>query len=286
MGNMGKAEYNVLRTTAGVAFGVIDLPEAELKRLLDQPEELLWRNLHRPVKIAHGSLMIEGELQLSGGVGLVAYKRYRPRDSWKSLLGLFRRSRAEAAWHLGYRLLACGIPTPRPLAMCRPRGPWFRQASYLATEWIEAAENLHLYGWRLADRPSDLRLRSAARCAESLGRLVGRMHALHVAHRDLKAANLLVAERGDQITAYLVDLDGVRFCRRLGFRRRAANLARLAAGMTAHPWVTRTTYRRFLRAYLQQHPPGTVAWKTLWRQVAARSRRIAQGQLRRGEQVL
>ena len=283
---MGEPEYTMLHASGGVAYGALALPQAELQRMLDEPDGLLWRNLHRPVKIAQNSLMVEAELPVLRGMARVAYKQYRPRNCWKSLLGLFRRSRAQSAWHLGYRLLACGIPTPRPVAMCRPRGPRLRQSSYLATEWIEAADNLHLYGWRLAGRPSHQRLRSAARCAESLGRLVGRMHALHVAHRDLKGANLLVAERGDQVATYLIDLDGVRFCRHLSPSRRAANLARLAAGIAAHPWVTRTTYRRFLRAYLEELPPRTVAWKTLWRDVAARSRRIVQRKRRSGEQVL
>jgi len=283
---MDEPGYNVLHASGGVAYGTLDLPQAELRHLLDAPDVLLWRNLHRPVKIARNSVMVEAELPLLNGERHVAYKQYRPRNCWKSLLGLFRRSRAQAAWHLGCRLLACGIPTPRPLAMCRPRGPWLHQTSYLATAWIEAAENLHLYGWRLAARPSGQRLRSAARCAESLGRLVGRMHALQIAHRDLKGANLLVAERGDGVATYLIDLDGVRFCRHLSSSRRAANLARLAAGIVAHPWVTRTLCRRFLRAYLEQLPPGAVAWKALWRDVAARGRRIVQRKRRSGEQVL
>ncbi|MHC4177549.1 MAG: lipopolysaccharide kinase InaA family protein [Planctomycetota bacterium] len=283
---MGEPDYTVLYASSGTAYGVPDLTQAELSLLLDDPAAALWRNLHRPVKISYASLMVEAELTLLGGTAHVAYKQYRPRNWWKSLCGLFRRGRAQCAWHLGHRLLARGIRTARPVAMCRPRGSWLFRTSYLATEWIEGAENLHLFFWRLASRELDLRLRAAARCAESLGRLVGRMHALQIAHRDLKGANLLVAQRGHGLTTYLIDVDGVRFRRRLSRARRAANLARLAAGIEAHPWVTRSVCCRFLRAYVGQFPSGAIGWKPLWREVAARSRRIVQRKRRGGEPVL
>ena len=283
---MGEPDCTVLYAGRDKAFGTHGLPQTDLKRLLADPAALLWRNLHRPVKIGHGSLMVEAELPISGVLVHVAYKQYRPRNWWKSLCNGFRRGRAEWAWRLGHDLLARGIPTARPLAMCRPRGPWFFRTSYLATEWIERAENLHLFFWRLAARPIDQRLRSAARCAESLGHLVGRMHASQIAHRDLKGANLLVARRGDRLATYLVDVDGVRFCKRLSPTRRAANLARLAAGIEAHPWVTRTVCRRFLRAYASHFPRGTISWKPLWRRVSARSRHMVRRKRRGGQQVL
>ena len=283
---MGEPDHMVISASGGQAYGVDGLPQDELRRLLQDPADLLWRNLHRPVKIAHGSLMVEAELTISGTPVHVAYKQYRPRNWWKSLWGGLRRGRAARAWRLGHRLIARGIRTARPLAMCQPRGPWHFRTSYLATEWIEGAENLHLFFWRLASRDIHRRLRCAARCAESLGRLVGRMHALRIAHRDLKGANLLVVQRGDRLSTYLIDVDGVRFRRRLSSARRAANLARLAVGIEAHPWVTRTVCCRFLRAYAGEFPSGTIAWKQLWHQVAGRSRRIVRRKRRGGERVL
>lgn len=283
---MGEPGHRVRHTGAGEARGADALPEDELIRLLGDPQRPLWRNLHRPVKIGHGSLIVEAELPLSCGPTRVAYKQYRPRTWWKSLCWAFRPSRAGSAWRLGHRLLACGIATARPLAICQPRRPWLFRTSYLATEWIEGAENLHVYGWRLAAVPTAQRLRRAARCAESLGRLVGQMHAAQIAHQDLKGANLLVAERADRVATYLIDVDGVRFRRRLGPGRRAANLARLAAGLEAHPWITRSLCRRFLRAYAAQFPPGVVVWKPLWRDVAARTRRIVRRRRRAGQEVL
>jgi tRNA A-37 threonylcarbamoyl transferase component Bud32 len=276
----------MVRTPAGTAYGAAGLPAPELVRLLEHPDALVWRHLDRPVKLSHESLLVEAELPWADGPVHVAYKQFRPRRWWKSLCGRFRRSRARRGWELGRALLARGIATPRPLAACEPRNPWFFRTSYLATEWIAGGENLHLFGWRLADCPAPQRLRLASRCAVNLGRLLGRMHAAGIVHRDLKAANLLAVGQQDDVTVYLVDLDGIRIGRRAGPRRRAADLARLAAGLQAHPWLTPTVFCRFLRAYVAGLPPGTVAWKTLWRQVARRAESHVRRQQRRGRQAL
>lgn len=283
---MERADYITLRTEAGTAYGVAGLPEAELVRLLEDPAGLLWRHIGRPVKISHDGVMVQAVLPMTGQDLPVAFKRYRERNWWKALCSLIRSPRAFRAWRLGRALLSKDIATPLPVAACCPRNWPESTTSYLATEWIEDAEHLHQFGWRLAGLPLDERLRSAARCAESLGRLIGRMHAAGVNHRDLKGANLLVVEGGDSLTTWLVDLDGVRLRRRISPRRRAANLARLAAGLEAHPWVTRTVCCRFLRAYAGQFPPGSIAWKPLWRAVAARSRWIVRRKRRRQQRVL
>jgi len=289
---MGDRDHTVLRNDdGGEAFGVRELSKSELRRLLDDPDALLWKHLDHPVKIDYGSLIVRAELPLDAAPIPVAYKRYCPRNWWKAFCALFRQSRARSAWRLARELEDRGINTARPLVMCEPRQTRFFRTSVLATEWIEAAENLHLYGWRLADRPSRQRLRCAARCAESLGRLIGRMHALQIAHRDLKGANLLVKcqigpDGTDRISTYLIDVDGVCIGKRLSPARRAANLARLAVVLEAHRWVTRSICCRFLRAYASQFPSDTIAWKPLWQDVAVRTRRIIRHQRRRGEEVL
>ena len=283
---MENADYTVLRTPAGTAYGAADLPPSQLRELLEQPDALVWRHLDRPVKLSHETIVVEAELPLPDGPIRVAYKQFRPRNWWKSLCQRFRPSRAMRGWNLARALLARHIATPRPLAVCEPRGNWLFRSSYLATEWIVGAENLHLFGWRLAGRPLPERLRQASRCAVRLGRLVGQMHAVGVCHRDLKAANLLAVSQGDDLAVYLVDTDGVRIGQPPGPVRRAAELARLAVALEAHPWVTRSICCRFLRAYAAEFPPGTIAWKPLWRDILRRARLTIRRKHRRGEQVL
>ncbi len=279
-------DYVSVRAARARVHAVRDLDHRLLERLLDDPDELLWRHLDRPVKLDRGSIIVEADVPLRGGSQHVIFKRYQARRWWKGLLGRLRRGRAVRGWYRGHALQLRRIATARPIVACELRRPWYRCRGYLAMEWIEGSENLHLYGWRLARRPARVRARRAVECAESLGTVVGRMHAQGVRHGDLKGSNLLVAERPGRLDTYLVDVDDVRLGGRLTPSQRADDLARLAASLEAHPWVTRTMRRRFLRAYLRQFPAGTVDWKQFWRDVACRSGRIVARMRRRRQAVL
>ncbi|MBN2024538.1 MAG: phosphotransferase [Pirellulales bacterium] len=275
-----------LRDRRGTLHAARDLPEALRRRLLDAPGRLLRHPEAEPVKISRSTVLVRATMRVHGQSVRVACKRCRSRTAWKAFCGLFRRSRAVRGWYWGHALLARRIATARPLAACEPTRPRWPRESYLVTEWIDDADNAHLWGWRIADLPPSQRLRRAARAATELGRLLGRMHDRRVSHRDLKAANLLVQEQGDGVRAYLVDLDGVRIHRWLGRRRRAADLARLAASLAAHPWVTPAICWRFLRAYSAEFPRGVIDLKALWRAVARRAARLARRKRRQGKDVL
>jgi tRNA A-37 threonylcarbamoyl transferase component Bud32 len=261
------------------------LPESLLRRAAASPGDLIRRAAGRPIKISHESIIVEAEWPATERSIRVALKQYLPKNLGKALTGFFRPAKAMHNWRKAEFLLARGIPTPRPLLACRPRGWKGSATSFLATEWINGAENLHLFAWRIAVRPLNARLRLAARCAGVLGHLLGRMHAAGAAHRDLKAANLLVVEEGSELAAYLVDLDGLQPGQPIGFQRQARELARLAAGMTAHPWIARSVLRRFLGAYLQESAT-TTNWKPLWRAIADETAKYVSRKRQRGQPVL
>ncbi len=293
-----------LRTPAGRAWAAADVDPERLRQLLDDPESLLWRHLDRPVKLSHTSVMVVAEVPTaSGGSIRVAYKQFRPRSAWKAFCGLFRPSRARVSWRRAQRLLERGIATPPPVLWCAPRKDRLRGLSYLATQWIEGAENLHLFGWRLATLTMTRRLREASAVATVVGRLVGQMHAAGIANRDLKAANVLVVkdQQDGQWSAYLVDPDGTRARLLVGRRRRVRDLARLSLGLTAHPWVSKAICARMLKAYAEQFArqtqtaqeqvaqelvsQETVCWKTLWRQVVRCRRRMIRRRHRWSKEV-
>lgn len=240
----------------------------------------------RPVKIGRESLVVEAEWPIGKGLMRVAIKQYRPRTLWKALAAIFRPAKAVQNWCKAEFLLSHNIATPQPLLACRPRGWVIASTSFLVTQWVIGAENLHLFGWRIATQPLDVRLCVAARCAVALGQLIGRIHNAGATHRDLKSANLLVAEEGCNMTVYLVDLDGLQPGALVGFERQARDLARLAAGLAAHPWVTRSIRRRFLSAYLRQFPEKCIDWKPLWRAIAKETERIICHKQKRGQRVL
>jgi len=286
-------DFFALRTPSASGHAVAEVPRGGLRQWLAAPDRLLQQNAHRPIKLTHRNVVVEAEFALTGRPVRVAFKRVRAKNWWKSLLFLFRRSPAINAWRRGHSLLLRGIATSRPLAVCQKRRFGLRGDSYLVTEWIEGAINLHLYGWQIADYRADERRRRVRQCATALGRLLGRMHAWHVSHCDLKGCNLVVVERAHDIDAYVVDVDTARIARRLGAAERARNLARLATSLAAHPWVTRTDRLRFVRAYLRElramgadQPSDFSDWKTIWRRVAAGSLVIIRRIESRGRQVV
>ncbi len=275
--------FYTLNTPHGTAHAVRDVDPVVLARLSGDPERLLRDNRHHAVKLGHGSLVVKSTLPIAGRHVEVAYKRSRVRSWWKALAGRLRRHRSLRAWSMGHALLARGIATPRPLAVCIPRYPLLRREGYLVTEWTGAAENLHLYLWRI--EATGARRRSIRRTAESLGRLIGRMHFWHVAHRDLKGCNLLVAEKDGSVDTLVLDLDGVRIQNRLDRRAQVKDLARLATSLSAHLWVGRGTRVIFLKAYLSQLGPSATDWKKLWRETAVRSAVKMRRQRRRGQPI-
>jgi tRNA A-37 threonylcarbamoyl transferase component Bud32 len=283
-----------------LTHAVRDLPQAELNKLLECPDALLWANLDRAEKLDHSSVMVRATLDLVDGPRTVAYKRNRPKNRWKAFLNLFRSSRAMRGWRLGHALLSRGIATPRPIVVCEPSRmnwpailskTWQERAAYLATEWAEGAENLHLWAWALAQRPLEERMKLAAGCARSLGSLVGRMHARGISHGDLKGSNVLVVDRrgGDKpeiLETLLIDLDDVRIHKHLPYKRQVADLARLATSAAGHAWVKNSLRRYFLAAYAAEFPRVSVCWKTLWRDVAQKSGKLVAKKRKRGDAVL
>jgi len=276
-------DFWALRDFCGRAHAVADFPEDQLVALLQSPDAILEQSHARTIKVDRSALVVRAELALSGGPVGVAYKQYRPRNRWKAFWGRFRRRRALRGWFFGNALVQRRIATARPLAALDFPS---RRRSYLATEWIAEAENLHEYGWRLAGCGEADRFRRACRAARSVGRLIGSLHAWQLTHGDLKGANVLVVEQEDGLPSYLIDVEDVRIGRRCDPRAQAADLARLATSLAAHPWVSRTVVCRFFRAYAGQFPRRIAPWKWLWRKAAARSRRMIARKRRRGSEIL
>ena len=210
------------------------VPEPLARRIASDPRGLVRAAACRPVKIGRESLVVEAEWPIGDRPLRVAVKQYRPRKLGKALAAIFRPAKAMQNWRKAEFLLSRAVATPRPLLACRPRGWTTCGTSYLVTAWIVGAENLHVFGWRIAALPLAVRLRRAARCADALGRLLGRMHASGTAHRDLKAANLLVVEEGGEATVYLIDLDGLTAGTKVPFKRQARDLAQ-AGGRVSRP---------------------------------------------------
>jgi hypothetical protein len=177
-----------------------------------------------------------------------------------------------------------------------------RREGYLLTEKVPDALDLLAFLDRLESRPWAERRDVLRRLIDQVAGLIRLLHARHLSHRDLKAANLLVStERwavsakgvkelgapadlleGSNPQVWFIDLVGVRRHAKLRRRRRLQNLARLHASFHQHSALTRTDKLRFLRVYLCWGLRGRRGWKRWWRQIEQATQAKVERNLRKG----
>lgn len=181
--------------------------------------------------------------------GLVL-KRYNFRK-WRNLLkDFFRGSKARRCFFRAIHLERVGVPTARPLAFAEPRCCGVPVRSYLLMEEIPQAANL--LEWRGDKR----------RAIQSLARLIARLHNAGFTHRDLKEGNILFDGDGKP---HLVDLDGLRYVRRVKDEWAAADLARLLRAVIGQRLASRADCARFLQTYCRTRRRGD--WRAWWKAI-------------------
>ena len=232
------------RVTAGPVrgFAVADLPAAFVTAFAADPDALFADPSAKLLKDSRTSRVAELVIDTPAGPRAVVVKRFNVRKPVERVKNLFRRSPALRSWVVGHTLRDRDIPTPRPLVVLHRHAWGLPGTGYLLTDKVPA--------------PAPL---SAAGCPpEALARLLRLLHDRGGSHRDLKAANVLLAD-GQSPT--FIDLVGVRVGRPLGDARRARELARLNVSF---PLLPRRLKIRFLRAYLAAGPRPAWAWKQWW----------------------
>jgi tRNA A-37 threonylcarbamoyl transferase component Bud32 len=275
-------DYIRLRAAGTRANAVQGVGAAQLQRFAADPHALIAANLHKPIKLARSSWLVEGEMEIDGRLVAVGYKRHQPVTWRRKLASRLVETRARRAWRAGHALLARGIATPRPLLMCETSN----RASYLATEWIVGAINLHHYCWELSILTPIARRQAVRAAAATLGALIGELHLWGFVHRDLKASNIIVAPQDSEIRAYLVDLDGLRQPWRCTERLVVRNLARLAVSFDGYDWIGRAAAVEFLRCYLRAARRPQADLPRIWRAVNKAAERLRRRMRRRGRAVL
>jgi len=91
-------------------------------------------------------------------------------------------------------------------------------------------------------------MRKIRKCTIALGKLIGKMHKVGVAHWDLHTGNLLVRTDSENPQLILMDLHRARQRRRLSRTSRAGNLAQILHDRLGN--TTNTDRMRFLRHYI------------------------------------
>jgi len=205
------------------------LVDDAVRRVLNDPDGFLE---------TRAQVLKPGRSSTVGRADGLVLKRFNFRKIENIVKDLVRPARARRAFRAAYHLELVGIPTARPIATAARRGGGLLFRSYLLMEEIAGATELGAY-LRASPAPPAALVQQAAR-------LIARLHEEGFSHRDLKETNLVLDREG---RLYLLDLDGLKFLRRVPARRAAADLERLARGVAKYSAVTAQHRRLFLRTY-------------------------------------
>ena len=160
--------------------------------------------------------------EVRSGCGSWIVKDYRAGGFLRRTADWFRGSPARRAWLGGHGLHARNIGAATPIAFVERRTWGVPTASAIVLEdlqGLEAADHCNA-GWA-DDRE----------VVDALVGLAIRLHRRRVVHSDLKASHVLLERAGEGIEGRLIDLEGVRFRRRLGDRARIQALAEINASL-------------------------------------------------------
>lgn len=248
----------------GIGYAVASFSRSCLLRLIDFPEMPMRVGAREMIKLGRSATLVRAELPVGGRMLPVAYKCVRRKTWLKRVTVIVRTNRTLRAWRIGHELMRRNIATAKPLACVIPHRLDFKRPSYVAYEWIDGGRNLREWCWWAAELPLSRRRTLMRRAAESLGTLLGHMHAQNISHRDLKPGNMLLVDEGRKVKPYVIDLDGVALHGQLGTQPRMSNLSRLAIGMCELPPLETTLMLRFLKSYLAASGDRT-HWKHVWR---------------------
>ncbi len=261
--------YRLVRSAVAAGHAVADLERAALDALAADPDEPFRRPDVILLKDSPSSTVAEFDLSLGDGTRRVIWKRFRVTSSADPLTALLRRTPALRSWVHGHGLRERCLPTPRPLLVLHRQRQGLAREGYLLTEKVADAQELSRHVAGLQHLPVGDRNQHQRTLVEQVARLVRELHRRQLAHRDLKAANILVQRMSAGPSLWLIDLVGVTRHRALSRRRRLQNLTRLHVSFHQHPLLTRTDKLRFLRTYLVWGLYGKQGWKEWWRLIEA-----------------
>jgi tRNA A-37 threonylcarbamoyl transferase component Bud32 len=174
-------------------------------------------------------------------------KRFNVKRRRNLILDRFRLSRPRRNFARALLLENLGIPTAQAIAAGERRIRGLVAGGYLVSLFVPGAGSC-LDLLRAGSRaPGQLRL---------AGGLIARLHLAALAHRDLKAPNILFDAWGRPC---LIDLDGLRPARWIGSRRAASNLARLARDLVEASGGSFAPVAEVLEGYRGVRPEADIA---------------------------
>ena len=161
------------------------------------------------------------------------------------IFDLFRSSRGKRGFRTARHLELLKIATPRPVAFADRRQSGFVVRSYFVMEEVKDAKFL----WEQPEARQILIVR--------LAELLARTHDEGFSHRDLKETNIILD--ADNVPT-LIDVDALRYMKRVSNRRAAIELTRLAEGFLRRTKISAKERIQFLKTYCDRRQISDWRW--------------------------
>jgi tRNA A-37 threonylcarbamoyl transferase component Bud32 len=251
-------------------IAVRDLPAKFVERLAADPAAPFRESLHVH-KDSPSATIVDVVIPMPDGPRLAVFKHYKSKAWWSPLKNLLRPTPALRSWLHGHNLVDRHLPTARPLCLLEARRFGLTGDGWMLAEKVAPGLPLVEAVLSVRHRPDSRRVLRL--WADVLGRTIREMHDKRVAHRDLKASNLLMRfdpQSPENVQPVVIDLVGLWPMRGSVSRRfRARDLARLTVSLLAARAATRTDLLRVLQAYMAWGLHGRQGWKEWWRTIEA-----------------
>jgi hypothetical protein len=194
----------------------------------------------------------------------VVLKEWRARGPLHLAADRLRGSPAVRAFRAGVGLRARRIGAATPYAFLERRRFSLPVASWLLLEDLSPAQAADAAAGQL----------DAGALGDALAGLLARLHRAGVRHGDLKASHVLLAPGAAGLEPRLIDLEGVRFARRVPERARIRELAQLNASLPdAFPDALRCRAFARYRATLPFRAPANAVLRRIVALSLARAHR-------------
>lgn len=251
--------------SAAKGYAVRSFDLALLKRWLSNPDAIFREPGITLLKDSRTSTVARTVATIDGQEQPIIIKRFRLKGRLPWVKNLLRPSPARRSWVIGNNLLDRGLPTAQPLAFFERRTLGIPGTGYVAfafvPDTVELSEAIATLG------PHQESVKRV--WIDRLARLIQLMHDREVAHRDLKAANILLSgSTPESMIPVLIDLVGVTVGKPVPDAIRQRDLARLNASFLQGTTIRHTDRLRFLRTYLRWGLQGREGWKVWWKAVA------------------